>query len=71
MATTERRLRTGEDLFELPDDGLRHELIEGVRQTAGSEGFLGGTPQTPGLHWHYGGRSRRTTVPRGWGVSAG
>src|SRR5215207_7697735 len=33
MATTERRLMTAEELWELPDDGQRRELVRGELRT--------------------------------------
>jgi Uma2 family endonuclease len=39
MTTTPARLMTAEDLWELPDDGLRHELVRGVLTTVAPPDF--------------------------------
>jgi Uma2 family endonuclease len=38
-APTERVGMTAEELFELPDDGMRHELVEGELRTMAPAGF--------------------------------
>ncbi|MGH9362646.1 MAG: hypothetical protein ACRD2T_12095 [Thermoanaerobaculia bacterium] len=48
MARTAHRLLTYDDLLALPDDGLRHELIDGEHYVTPARGVLT-TPLLPGL----------------------
>ena len=51
MATTEPRLMTAEDLWNLPNDGMRHELVRGVLRSmppaGGEHGWITGDVDSP------------------------
>jgi Uma2 family endonuclease len=58
--TIEKTLLTADDLFRLPDDGMRHELVRGELRTMPPAGFNHGVIASE-LQWHVANfvRSRR------------